>query len=704
MILIIAEKPSLAKAIAVATGSTKKETGYFEGANYIVSFAYGHLFSLKDVDDYIGEKTPWKNVPLPFIPPSYEFKLRNDAGVQQQYKIIKTLMKRPDVKSIVNCGDADREGQLIIDNIIFNIVNDTNINKPIYRLWLNEQTNDTILSQLKIMKQNNVPEYRNLFNEGLARTFCDWAYGINITRLVSLKSNNTFFPCGRVLIPIVKAVYDRDMAIKNFIPSKYYILESDTSIKLSISDLKYDINQLEQAKQKADELNNQDAIVTSLVKKQVQKKPLKLFSLSSLQRKLSIDYKMGFEISMSYIQKLYEAGLLTYPRTNTEYLATGEKGKIRSIIESLPISDLLKFHESANIFDDSKIESHSAITITAKKPDYAVLSGDEKIVYDTVFNRFVSNFLVEPCLVDQVKAIISIGDHQIKLVGETIVQQGFLQYEKIQVKSPLPPLEENQKIEINFCVVEKEKTAPKKLSESALSKYLENPLSSATDDLVIDYDAVLKGIEIGTQATRTGIIENAKKYKYISIKSGNYSIEPLGEMLINILEEISIDLSVERSVHFSVLLKSIYKEEITLDKALNELHQELEKWINDANSVTLKTNTSADKTTAEKKVLGNCPRCNLPVYEGKSSYYCNGFTIRVDNKPQCGFILNKDNKYFLEKGKKLTATMVKTLLAKGKVHVNGLKPKDKEKKPYDAMIIMEDTGKWINFRVDYSKS
>ena len=206
--LIIAEKPSLAMNIVKSIGSMNKNDGYFENENYIVTFAFGHLLKLYDIDDYFHrEKTYWNLKELPFIPEKFQFKLPDDAGIKKQYKIIKNLIKRNDVEGIVNCGDADREGEVIINNIIYRVFNEENIKKKVKRLWLPEQTEQSIRQGLKELKDIELSQ--NLYNEGLARTYIDWSYGINLTRYVTLKGGKTL-PVGRVLIPVVKFIYDRD--------------------------------------------------------------------------------------------------------------------------------------------------------------------------------------------------------------------------------------------------------------------------------------------------------------------------------------------------------------------------------------------------------------------------------------------------------------------------------------------------------------
>jgi len=700
MKLIIAEKPSLAKTIAAALHCTTRDNGYFSGKEFIVTFAYGHLFTLKSVDGYLGEKKKWQEVPLPFFPIPYEFILKDDEGVRKQFDVIKNLILQPETTEIINCGDADREGQIIVDKIIEAAFSASGHQKPVKRLWLPEQTAEVITAEVQALKSND--DYKNLYNEGLARTIFDWAIGINYSRIVSIKARQ-MLPCGRVLIPIIKIIHDRDIAIRNFKPEKYLQLENTDNIPISLKK-KYLVSERAAADQAAAALNATETIVDSIAKKEVIKKPTKLFSLSTLQSKLSQDFKMDFGTSLEIIQSLYEKGLLTYPRTNTEYIGESEKDRIKGIINTFSTPDMpLEFKDTKRIFDSSKVESHSAITITSKKAT-SDITAEEKIVYETVYNRFVSNFLSEDCIVLQVKATISIGEHQVILTGETVKQLGWMKFEPKKLPSELPELKEGQHINVAFKVIEKQTSKPAKITESSLSRYLKNPFNKHFDEEETEdsadeenYNAMLKGIEIGTEATRTGIIENAIKYEYISRKGQSFSIQLKGENLIATLEQLNINLAPEQTVKFSVLQKKIYKGEETVENAIQQIHAEIAQTIEGCSGIDIQI------AKQEKPVVGNCPRCNKPVYESNKGFYCQGFTIRSNPEapPECDFFLQKKHKFFTDKGKSITLSLAKKFLSDGRANVKGLKPKDPTKKAYDALVIMDDTGTWINFKLQF---
>ena len=466
MKLIIAEKLSLAMNIVKSIGNMNKANGYFENRDYIVTFAYGHLLRLYDVDDYFKRgKTKWNLDELPFVPENFKFKIRDDKGVKKQYEIIKDLIKRDNVTEIVNCGDADREGEVIVNNIINRIFREEKINKPIKRLWLPEQTTQTIRNELRGLKDDR--EYRNLYNEGLARTYLDWTYGINLTRYLSIKSES-FLPVGRVLIPIVKFIYDRDENIKNFKPETYFeigaiIKKDNLKIKAKLKDRRFTADEREKAESLLNSLKDKKAVVFKVEKKKVKKQPPKLFSLDTLQNKMFKEFKISLDDTLKYLQKLYEGGFTTYPRTNTEYLAENEKEKIKSVVAAVKekFNVDIDFKDKKSIFNSNKVESHSAITPTIKIPDEEKLLEDEKRVYTAIKNRFISNFLNEETIIEETSVIIKIDDEVIELKGIVIKQEGFLRYEKMKKENELPDFIKGEELDTKLSVDEKQTQKPK---------------------------------------------------------------------------------------------------------------------------------------------------------------------------------------------------------------------------------------------------
>lgn len=647
MKLIICEKPSLALNVAKAIGKPQKKDGYFIVNDYIVTFAFGHLFELKNVTDYLGEKIKWSDIKLPFIPKEFEFRIKNDEGVKKQFKVIKDIIEKNQIEKIINCGDADREGQIIIDTIIEQL----EYGGCVGRMWLPEQTKETIISKLQNTKDNK--KYLSLANEGYARTYMDWLLGINFTIYCTVKKG-TLLKVGRVMTPIIKYIHERDLKIKNFKSEKYIQLVSEEDIKLNLKQ-KFspdEKNYIEEVKEK---LNKSEAIVVKMKKENIKRIPKKLFSLSKLQSELSKSHKISFENSLKTIQSLYEKQLITYPRTNTEYLAENEIEKIEEVIKNYPEVNL-KVENKKSIFDDSKIESHSAIIITNKKIEGVNLNKVESIVYNTILNRFISNFLNEETIISKTTLEIKIADEIFNLKGEVVDQEGFLKYEPEKITDDLPKLKEGDRIRVNFKEVEKETIPPKKINESSLAAFLKNPFKTEKTTEDEEYRAILEGVEIGTEATRTGVIAKCIKEGYISRQGQNFSIEPKGEILIETLKILEVDLFKERNIEFSKKLKQINKGKLSLETLINEISKELIETLSKVIEVDkVKTNT-------EKEIIGKCPKCGKNIYQGKTktdklNYYCEGY------KEGCKFTLWEEAKYY-KNPIKITKAKAKLLLKK----------------------------------------
>ena len=278
---------------------------------------------------------------------------------------------------------------------------------------------------------------------------------------------------------------------------------------------------------------------------------------------------------MKSIQRLYEGGYITYPRTSTEYLAETEKEKIQEILSKIPDIDL-EFKDSKKIFDSSKVESHSAITITTKIPDIDSFSEElDKTIYKAIFNRFISNFLKEDTVLSETSVKILVADEEFTLKGETIINEGFLKYEPQKIENKLPNFTLNEEFDVNFEVLEKQTKAPNHATESELESFLENPFRNEKTTEEEEYKAILSGTQIGTTATRTEIVSKAIAYNYFSRKNGSYYLEPLGERIVDVLDKLKVNLYKDRTVEFSIFLKKVNKNEITSEEVIENVKKEL---------------------------------------------------------------------------------------------------------------------------------
>ena len=655
MILIIAEKPSLARNIAAGIGPAQRRDGYLEAQGYLITWAFGHLFSLCDIEHYRPQangSVRWSMDNIPCFPREFEFELRRgadkevDAGVRRQFEVICHLCNREDVDTVVNAGDADREGEIIVRLCIRNALQSP---KRQMRLWLPDQTPETVKKALSEMKSES--DYDLLASEGFARTYIDWLYGVNLTRYATLKTG-TLLRVGRVIVPIVKAIYDRDMAIRKFVPGKYYAMVSREStngetVEL-ISKNKFDEKQLADAQKECARYNAAGAVVTDVKNKKDKLFPGKLYSLSKLQNVLGKKYKMSMQESLALVQGLYEKGYLTYPRTNSEYLATAEKDKIRQILAGCQkLGYPVRFKDQKSIFDDSKIESHSALTPTYKIPTKDQLNEKEMQVYSTVFRRFVAVFCAEDCIVSRTEITIDVGELEtFVLKGMSVLEKGWTKYDDYNQKDKiLPALKKGDTVNIDFKPTEKETSPPKHYTIETLNNYLKNPFKDEkkaakeaadreegvdTDDRE-DYQAIFDGLELGTEATRTGIIDNARKSGYIDLKKDVYTILPGGEFLIESLIQMQITMDKYKTSQLGQALKKVYRGEISVGDSVRLAEGEIREVFEHKSDATF---VRESDTGFFGDVVATCPMCGREMRRQRSFYGCSGY------KDGCKFSVN----------------------------------------------------------------
>ena len=711
--VIIAEKPSLAKNIALAIDKNlKMKNGYYANDEYIITFAYGHLFSLYDIEAYSSDYKAdapkrWTLDGLPFYPQEFKFGLTRDDGIIKQYKLIRDLINRDDVESIVNAGDSDREGEIIIRIILkYALKKD----KPIKRLWMPDQTPKTIKSELEMMRDDS--EYDSLANEGLARTYVDWLYGINLTRYATLKANGKLLRVGRVIAPIVQAIYERDMAITSFKPKKYYSIVSKEKtngeeVEL-VSKTEFPIEQIKEADNFCNEYNKLVAKVTSLTSEKKTISPGKLYSLSKLQGELGKKYKMSLDKSLQIVQNLYEKGYVSYPRTPSQYLAENEKPKFREIISSFQKMGVnIRFKDSKSIFDDSKIESHSALTPTYKIPKKSELSEEEYKVYKAIANRFFAVFSAEDCIVSRTTMEISLGDKEtFKLTGDVVLSKGWTVFEEREKKDKvLPNLQVGEVVNIDFKKVEKETKPPKHYTVETLNNFLKNPFKENMKELdelpeederkleEEELRAMFEGVELGTEATRSGIIANAIKSQYISLKDNTYKLEPMGKYYVETLSNLKIIMAKEKTAELGRSLKKVYKGEYRIDDAVEIAKKEISEVFN--SNIILENNYAPKVFEVEKsKTLCKCPKCKNVIAITDFGYRCC-YT-------GCGLVLFKNNKLFEKINKEVSKQVAKEIFTKGEITFEDLVSKNNT--VYKATLVADFSDKYVKFKFTFPEN
>lgn len=692
--LIICEKPSLArnvcKGLLLNGEQFNKKDNYYESKNYIVIPVFGHLFSLYDINDYQQDYSEqWTLEQLPFVPDRFNFKLKQnpktkktDATIKKQFEIIQSLIHSERVASITHCGDSDREGEIIIRIVLEQAKN----KKPVYRLWLPEQTEETIAKAIQTMKMDR--DYDALANEGYARLYVDWLYGINYTRYATLKSG-TLLRIGRVITPIVKIIYERDQAIKAFVPEKYYQLVSkekthNIDVELTVKE-KYSTQTDPSLQSLQNQLNSNPTIVKSIEKKEKVVSSPKLFSQSDLQNYLSKKEKYSPSETLKTTQTLYENGHITYPRTPTNYLSENEKEKTNELIKVLKAKgESLVFKDTKKIFDNSKIESHSAIIPTLKFPNLQQLTIKEKKCYLAIYSRFCAVFCDEDHLIAETIINLINGTNEFDLKGQVVLQSGFLKYEKKLEESKsleLPLVQVGDRINTYFKPLEKQTHPPKHWTVETLNNYLKNPFRKQTDTEDDAYQKLLKGLEIGTEATRSTIIDNAITSEYIHLNKSVYTIAPKGEYLVRTIDQLKIQMDAQSTARLGSQLKDIYYNRLKTQDLIQQVKNTLIE--------TLDPTLEVEQHKKDQPSLGVCPLCRNNVIENKKTYTCED--------KSCRFVLWKDTNYITKYGKKkLTPAMVTKLLNDGKVKVSGLTSKNNKK--YDCWCHLEIGDQWINIK------
>jgi DNA topoisomerase-3 len=715
--VIIAEKPSVAKNIADALKIKNRQDGYFEGNGYIITWAFGHLLQLYDAKDYDEKMTKWSFENFPFIPSSFRYKVksnprekgREDLGAKKQLKIIYGLIKRNDVDMVISACDFDREGQIIGDTIIYNLKTE----KKVYRLLLNEWTPDEVLKGLKDIKPNR--ELKSLHDAGISRQWADWVIGINLTSVATLKYQRGIgqaLNIGRVLLPTLKIIYDRDKEIENFVPETYFKL-SATFRTSDNKEYEGTYSEFEEEKFKAKEtlglieqaLNNQTGTV---IDKQVQRKreyPPYLFNLTNLQGYITSKYKgWTSDKVLKVAQSLYEKKFITYPRTASVVLDESILGKTSKVLDilkrDLPYSDEILFTKSKRVFDSSKVDSHSAIIPTYLIPKS--LTKDEEIVYKAIKNRFIIQFM--PVAEYEVtKLVTKVNCSEIKGVftskGKVQLIEGWKKVENIESKDTLLPV---VRLKDEVSVIDKNISShvtkpPKHHIEKTLLRVMEScgkrHQDEESDEILT---AILNGFSIGTPATRAETIKKLKDIGYIQTQNKNLICTNLGRKLVETFP-IKELFDLEFTGRLEKTLSDIEKQKFSKDSFLKVIFEftisAVDK-IKNEQEVIINEVLTGNKP---KEVLGKCPLCGNGIIEGKKGFGCSNW------KNGCKFVIWKNDKFLATMKKKPSKTMIKKLLKDGVVTVKGLTSKKGNK--FDANLRYEkkSDNEYFSWKMEFSK-
>lgn len=690
--LIIAEKNSMARDIVSAIGGLKymKSEDYYEGEQYVVVALSGHVLQWFDMEDYNHDLKKWELENLPYFPIEWKLKEKNDSYPKKKYRIARKLILRDDITEIINSGDPDNEGEVLVNEVIYKVFKENQITKPIKRIWILDHVPSTILKELKYAK--NIDNTDNIYQEGLARSKTDWLYGINLTRYITCRTGRVM-PTGRVIVPTVKYVYDRDLEIEGFVPEKYSeiaaIIEKDQNkVKINFKELKFKEAEKEKGQEILENLKQKKILVKDIQSKEQKRESKKLFKLSTLQIYCSNKFKFSPDKTLSLVQSLYEKGYLTYPRTNSEYMTEKEKEKAKAILKALKDNGYsnIEFKDTKKIFDDTKIDSHSAITPTEKIANINNLVDDEKKIYETVRNRFLSNFCERNCLLEVTTIMFELDNKYIStLKGAVVKQKGYLEFENDLSENELPDFKMGEEFETNLTLEEKQTTPPSKVTQAELIKFYNKPFRKFSEedeenskDDAEEYRNMLKGIEIGTEATRASTIAKVIKLGYIQDEKGKLSITDFGKKFIETLQKLNINLWKEKTVELSQMLKEVNKSTKNVADIEKYATDEIRKIIECGSEVKIQKEES--NYNKNKNEIGRCPLCGNKVLEYKKSYGCSNY------KNGCKFTIWKQIA-----GMKIGKTVAKEIINQGcSKRIDGFK--SKIGKEFSASLILKEDG------------
>ena len=683
--LVIAEKPSVARSIAAVIGATEKQTGYWQGGGYLVSWCIGHLVSFAEADQYDEKYCKWKYEDLPILPQPWQFIVPDEK--KQQFEVLRALLNRPDVDSVTAATDAGREGELIF-RFVYQMAGCT---KPVKRLWVSSMEDAAIREGFANLRPDS--DYDALYQSALCRAKADWLVGINATRLFSVLYHKTL-TVGRVQTPTLKMLVDRDAKILRFQKEKYY------TVGIHSGSLKADsgcIADAETANSLKEKCTSAVAVCTSVKREKKTEQPPKLYDLTTLQREANRLFGFTAKQTLDYAQQLYEKKLLTYPRTDSQYL-TEDMGQtaqhlVSDLLGLLPFAQGLGLTpEVGRILNSKKVSDHHAIIPTSEfvKQGFTGLAESESKLMNLVCSKLLCA-VAAPHEYETVTAVFSCAGNEFTAKGKTVLVPGWKEIDQRfrsnlkadteeEVLNTLPEPAEGQSFSVMANVSEHFTSPPKAYTEDTLLSAMER---AGAEDM--PEEAERKGL--GTPATRAAILEKLVQMGFVQRK---------GKQLVPTKDGINLAVVLPESLTSPALtaewenrLTEIAKGSADPDEFMAEIEAQVRQLVKTYSCI------SADKQNlfqSERVIIGKCPRCGENVYEGKKNFYCGNRS--------CQFVMWKNDRFFEQRKKAFTPKIAAALLKNGKAKVKGLYS-EKTGKTYDATVLLADTGgKYVNYRVE----
>lgn len=680
MKLVVAEKPSVGRTIAAVLGAKEKKDGCLEGSGYIVTWCVGHLVELALPTAYDPKyaQQPWKMEDLPIFPGQWKFQVSKTTA--DQYKIVKQLMLDERVSEIICATDAGREGECIF-RYVYNM---TGSKKPVKRLWTSSLEESAIRKGFQELKSD--ADYDNLYAAGVSRSKADWLVGMNASRLFSIKYRRGL-TIGRVQTPTLAMIVQRDADIKNFVKQPYYVVSLDCGTFCAESS-RFDEQPL--AEQLRDACDGQSAAVTQVEKKQNTVKPPRLYNLTSLQRDANRQFGYTAKQTLDYAQSLYEAGLLSYPRTDSEYITDDMEQTALSLVSLIPqhisiaAGQTVENPDIRRCINNSKVSDHTALLPTEKivSADLnAVSEGERNLLYLVAIRVLCA--VSAPHMYESVRVSLQCADAVFTATGKTVQQDGWkgidqLLRSKLKQKEAseseeesckaLPSLEQGQVIEqVAASVVQRSTHPPKPYTDDTLLAAMER----AGNDDYEDDDVEKKGI--GTPATRAGIIENLVDRQYVERQKKKLMPTQKGIQLIALVPEHL--KSAKTTAQWDTVLQHIEqgKSEMSADAFIDGIEEQIRQLLAEYGSSV----SEGNPFQTERAEIGVCPKCGKAVREYPKSFSCES------GKDGCGFVIWKT-----VCGKEISAVQAGKLLNKKKSDLlRGFK--SKAGKAFNAYLVMK---------------
>ena len=690
--LVIAEKPSVAQSYAKNLSAYKREDGYLGGESCIVSWCLGHLAEYAQPEEYDPKYEKWQFDDLPILPEAWKLKVSKDK--KKQFEVIKTLMNRSDVEYLVNGCDAGREGELIFQRVYVL----AGCRKPVKRLWISSMEDAAIQKGFQTMKSEE--EYKNLCMAAVCRAQADWLIGMNGTRAYTTRYFKRLV-VGRVQTPTLAMLAERQERIEHFQKEAFY--------KVALTDGKLTVVSENIANEEAAELlaalcNGSTAVVTQMKKERKKSFPPKLYDLTSLQREANRYFGYTAKRTLDMLQELYEEKLVTYPRTDSQFVTEDMKDSVEELVEKMPV--LLSFvdygqlgHGIKRVINNAKVSDHHAILPTKEVVEKGIadLPADKKNLMMLICQQLVQA-TGEEYLYEQTDITVKCQEHDFKARGKIPVQMGFKEVEKAfkQLCVKAEPVEEKEKETsipagyeegMRLFPVKAEKTThytspPKPFNEDTLLAAMETAGNK-------EFDSETEKKGLGTPATRASIIEKLVSSGYAQRKGKQILPSTEGKELVKVMPEYLKSAVMTAEWENQLLLME--KGQITDTQFMGEITSLVRKILEVCREIP---EEERRRFQTAREVIGKCPVCGCDVFEGKQNFYCSN--------RQCDFALWKENRFLGSMEKNLDKKMARELLDKACTHVKGLYSKKKDMKfDADLLLTLED-GK-PRFHLEFPK-